>query len=96
MNLMHTDLRGQKGRKPQFEFGPISPRGECMNNHTIWAALIYEGCSVEVPFHARPFSQVNLIATDLIGDSGSHSRPHFSSPKLLTVTFYPFNAEFAK
>lgn len=67
-----------------------------MKNNMIWAALIYEGCTIEVPFHARPFSQVNLTATDLTGDSGSHSWPYFSSPKLLTVTFYPFNAEFAK
>lgn len=67
-----------------------------MNNNVIWAALIYEGRTVKVPFHARPFSQVDLTATDLTGDSGSHSRPHSSSPKLLTVTFCPFNAEFTK
>lgn len=67
-----------------------------MNNNTIWAALIYAGCTVEMPLHVRPFSQVNLTATDLTGEFGNHSWPHFSSLKLLTATFYPFNAEFLK
>lgn len=45
----------------------------------IGAALVYEGCTVEVPFHARPFSQGNLTATDLTGDYGA-THGHISLP----------------
>lgn len=61
-----------------------------MNDNMVWAALIHEGCTAEMPLHVRPFSQ---LQTSLVSLGTTHSH---TSPKLLTATFYPFNAEFLK
>lgn len=45
-------------------------------NNMIWAAPVYIGCIVEIPFDVRSFSQVNLTATDQTDEFENQSLPH--------------------